>query len=317
MSQIDSLSLTLSAVCSADCVFCPRPHARKHEPPFMPLDLVGKILDESAVYDIVSIDVGENGDSFLNPQALEILRLIRSKSRAMVRMFTNFRSFKPDLIDAVLQEGLLDKVITNIDGATPEAYRAVKGLELDRVEPNIHHFLARKEALRSPTEFRIQALTLHHYVDTVRRVLDRDPVHVPDHLVDSIDDFDQIVERWRSHGVVPERSVVTLWVESQNPVRERTSVRQIARGIQRRVFPKPCRMFDKIERGLFIAPSGQVYLCCADFEFEITLGNLRQQTVREVVESGRRRDILKALARREFHKIGGPCKNPEMCRIYL
>ncbi len=317
MNQIDSLSLTLSAVCSADCVFCPRPHARKHQPPFMPPDLVGKILDESAVYDIVSIDVGENGDSFLNPQVLEILRLIRSKSQAMVRMFTNFRTFKPDLIDAVLQEGLLDKVITNIDGATPEAYRAVKGLELERVEPNIQHFLARKEALRSPTEFRIQALTLHHYVDTVRRVLGRDPIHVPDHLVDSIDDFDQIVERWRSRGVVPERSVVTLWVEGQDPGRERTSLRQVARRIQRRVFPRSCRMLDKIERGLFVAPSGQVYLCCADFEFEIILGDLRQQTVREVVESERRREILKALTRSEFHKIGGPCNTPEMCRIYL
>ena len=318
MMRIDSLYFTLSAVCSANCVFCPRPHARNNEqPPFISPDLVEKVLQEAAIYDIASIDVGENGDSFLNPQVLDILRLIRSKSRAVIRMFTNFRNFTPDLIDSVLEEDLLDKVITNIDGATPEAYRAIKGLDLDRVEPNIRYFLTRRDFLRSPVEFRIQVLTLRHYVDTVRRVLDRDPIHVPDHLVDSADDFEQIVERWRTHGAVPERSVVTLWAEGQNPARDRSSIRKSGRRLWRRVLPKPCRMLDKIERGLFVAPSGEVYLCCADFDFEIILGDLKKQTVREIVESKRRREILRALARREFHKIGGPCKNPELCRIYL
>lgn len=282
----------------------------------MPPDLVARILDESSVYNIVSIDVGENGDAFLNPEVLEILRLIRSKSRATVRMFTNFRNFEPALIDAVLSEGLLDKVITNIDGATPEAYRDVKGLDFDRVERNILHFLARKEELESPVQFRIQALTLNHYVSTVRRVLDGDPVHVPGHLVDTVDDFEEIVARWRPHGIVPERSIVTLWAEDPDTRAPRGSIRHAMHRARRRLLPKPCRMLEAIRKGLFIAPSGQVYLCCADFNCETILGDLTRQSVPEVVESSRRRDVLKKLERREFDDIGGPCRNPELCRIY-
>jgi len=312
MNQIDSLGLSLSMVCSADCVFCPRPHARKQETPFMPPELVSRILDESVVYNIVSIDVGENGDAFLNPNVLQILRLIRSKSRATVRMFTNFRSFEPALIDAVLSEGLLDKVITNIDGGTPDAYHDVKGLDFGRVERNILHFLAKKEDLQSPIQFRIQALTLNHYVSTVRRILDRDPVHVPGHLVDTVDDFEAIVAYWRPRGVVPERSIVTLWAEGCDTQPARGAIRRAVHHARSRFLPKPCRMLEAIKKGLFIAPSGQVYLCCADFNCETILGDLTRQSVREVVESSRRRDMLKKLERREFDAIGGPCRNPEL-----
>jgi hypothetical protein len=316
MNSIDSLGLSLSMVCGASCVFCPRPNTGRNETPFMSPELVEKILDESEVYGIASIDVGENGDAFLNPDALEILRLIRSKSTAALRMFTNFRSFRPGLIDTVLEEGLLDTVVTNIDGATPEAYRAVKGLELDRVEGNILHFLARKEALESPVQFRIQALTLNHYVTTVRRVLGRDPTHVPEELVESADDFEEIVARWREHGVFPERSIVTLWAEDATTPTEGVSLGRAAHRLRRQLFPKPCRMLEKIERGLFVAASGQVYLCCADFDCEIVLGDLNRQTVREVVESEKRKDILTALRKRRFHEIGGPCSHPELCRVY-
>jgi len=316
MNRIDSLGLSLSMVCSASCVFCPRPRAGKHETPFMSAALVGKILDEASIYEISSIDVGENGDSFLNPEVLEILRLVRAKSTAAVRMFTNFRSFEPEVIDAVLEEGLLDTVVTNIDAASPERYRAVKGLDLGLVEQNILHFLSRKEALGSPVVFRIQSLTMNHYVATVRRVLGRDPAHVPDELVETADDFDEIVARWRSRGVVPERSVVTLWAENASAEPQRGAISHAARRLQRRIFPKACRMLEKIRNGLFVAPSGRVYLCCADFDCEIVLGDLTRQTVREVVESDRRRDLITALEKRQFDTIGGPCRNPELCRIY-
>lgn len=314
--MIENLGLSLSMVCSADCVYCPRPHARRSETPFMNLKLVDKILTESKVYHIRSIDVGENGDAFLNPEIIPILRLIRSKSNAVIRMFTNFRNFGPELIDAVLGERLLDKVITNIDGATPEAYSNIKGLRLGRVEENILRFLARNKELESPVQFRIQALTLNHYVSTVRRVLGRNPTHVPEHLLDTADDFEAIVARWRPRGIVPVRSVVTLWAENPEPETNWGLFQRTVRRVRRRLRPKPCRMLATIRRGFLVAPSGKVYLCCADFNCELVIGDLTRQSVQEVVQSDIRRELIAKLERREFDSVGGPCRTSELCRIY-
>ena len=281
----------------------------------MPLDLVRKVLCESAAYPIESIDVGESGDAFLNDAAVDILRHIRSASDASIRIFTNFQNFTPDRIDLVLSENLLDKVVTNIDGATPETYRAVKGLDLARAERHILHFLRRRRELESPVDFRIQCLTLHRYVTEVRRRLGRDPLYVPAHWLEVDDDFEAIVAQWVPRGVTPTRSFVVLWGEARAAgVKAERSWREARLGLRQRLLPRPCRLLERLERSLFVAASGKVYLCCADFNFELILGDLHRETVPQIVEGAQRRERLDAVRRRAYRRVGGPCLNSHLCR---
>lgn len=278
--------------------------------------LAEKVLEESDVYQISSIDAGENGDSFLNPEVIRILRLIRSKAKAEIRLFTNFANFTPPIIDTVLEERLLDKVATNIDGADKSAYGAAKGLDLETVESNIRYFLKRNNELNNPVMFKMQCLTLNHYTGTVQRVLGRPPRHLPPEWLDKSDDFDEIVKKWEPFGVTPQRSVVTLWAEGSPDDKRRTGFGEaVVRG-RTRIFPKPCRMLDRIRESIFILPSGQVYLCCADFNFELIVGDLRRQTLKEIVEGEKRKELIEYLSKKMFGKIGGPCLRPELCRIY-
>jgi Iron-sulfur cluster-binding domain len=297
-------------------VYCPRPRSRRAEKIFMSPDLAKKIIDESDGYNISSIETGENGDSFLNPEIIPILRLIRQKTGATIRMFTNFENFTPAIIDTVLEEGLLDKVVTNIDGADHVTYGVVKGLDLNTVESNIHYFLEKNNRLENPIQFKIQCLTISHYVQTVQRVLGRPPLHVPRKWRNQRDDFDDIVKKWKPLGVTPQRSVVTLWDEKSTNKKSTSSLKEIIVRGKNRIFPKPCRMLDQIRKSLFILPSGQVYLCCADFNFELIIGDLQKQTVQEIVEGKKREELIKHLAKKSFEKIGGPCLRPDLCRIY-
>jgi hypothetical protein len=278
--------------------------------------IVDKVIDEASGYDITSIDVGESGDSFLNPQVINILRSIRSRFHGPVRMFTNFQTFTPDKIDAVLEEGLLDRVIANVDGANPDTYRAVKGLDLKTVESNILYFLKRKEELNRSIYFRVQSLTLHHYASTVRRVLGRAPLHVPEELLDVEDDFEDIVAQWKPRGIIPQRSIVTLWAEAASTNEGAANMRNLSLPPLRRIFPKPCRLLDRIKDSFFVMPAGEVYLCCADFDFELIIGDVTTQTVEEIVKGERRRKMITALSRRRFDEIGGPCLRSDLCRIY-
>ena len=280
----------------------------------MPLDLVRKIIAESSGYGISQVDVGETGDAFMNPEAIEILRYIRSHTTAVTRVFTNFHTFSPEKIDAVLAENLLDKVVTNIDGATPETYRAVKGLDLETVEKHIDYFIRRKKELKSPVYFRIQALTLHSYVQTVRRVLGRDPLHVKKEWLETPDDFEAIEEKWGAREVLTIKSpVITLWAEKAGPAPSHLTWRERIKNVIR---PKSCRLLHRLKQTLHVAPGGKVFLCCADFNFEIIAGDLAGQTVKEVVESGKRRELLKLVAEKRFSEIGGPCLSFPLCQLY-
>jgi MoaA/NifB/PqqE/SkfB family radical SAM enzyme len=286
------------------------------KPLFMVPEIVEKVLVESAQYPITIIDVGESGDAFLNPQALDILRLIRKHSDTTIRMFTNFQTFTPEKIDAVVGERLLDKVIVNIDGASPETYRIVKGLHLERIEKHIHHFLDMKGELNSDVELRIQSLTLNKYVRTVNRVLGRNPLHVNSKHVSMPEDFEDIKQKWAQWGVTPVKSFVTLWAEEGEGYSEPKPWPMKLKDVYRKYIPAPCRMLPRIKESFFVAPSGEIYLCCADFAFEQIIGDVRTQKVCEIVESDKRREMIEALRRRDFNKLGGPCLHSELCRAY-
>jgi sulfatase maturation enzyme AslB (radical SAM superfamily) len=286
------------------------------KPLFIKPEIVEKVLIESAQYPITVIDVGESGDAFLNPQALDILRLIRKYSDNTVRMFTNFQTFTPRKIDAVVNERLLDKVIVNIDGASPETYRIVKGLQLERIENHIRYFLKAKEESDSDIELRIQSLTLNKYVRTVKRVLGRDPMHVDSKYLSIPDDFEDIEQKWERWGVAPVKSFVTLWAEDGEGCNGQKLWPLRLKTFYKKYFPAPCRMVPRIKESFFVAPSGEVYLCCADFAFEQIIGDVRTQKVCEIVEGEKRREMIEALQRRNYSKLGGPCLHSELCRAY-
>ena len=279
----------------------------------MPLEVVEKVIDGSRNYDLRLIDVGETGDAFMNPSAIGILRFLRANTSAPIRIFTNFQTFTPDKIDIVIEENLIDKVITNIDGASQETYRATKGLELKTIERHIDYFIEKKNKPQSRVYFRIQSLTLNHYVRTVRRVLGRRPLHVEEELLSIPDDFELIVEKWRAKGVTPVRSPVTLWAEKSSQPPPHLTLKQT---LKKALRPKGCRLFPRISDSLFISPEGKVYLCCGDFGFELILGDVNRESIEGIVQGERRKDILDKLKAGRFSDIGGPCFYSDLCQLY-
>ncbi len=150
-----SINLCLSSACRANCIFCPADRGKNISQKHMPLDIFYKIVDEMAspefrkVQEVWRMEISENGDCFLNPDILVILRYIKKNLPWItVECYTNFQVFTPPLIDVVLKEGLVGSLFTNVDGLE-NSYPLVKGLPFEPMIENFSYFLQRRAELGS------------------------------------------------------------------------------------------------------------------------------------------------------------------------
>ena len=195
-----SVNLSLSSSCGADCVFCPDDRGRRIAAKNMPLDAAAKIIDEAATpsfrgkYQTASFHIGENGDCFINRDAIDVLRHIKRKAPDMaVFVWTDLQTFTPEKMEIVVSERLLSTVGLNIDGATNDTFAAVKRLDMEYVREYLPFFIALQEKHQVKMPLFIISLTMRHYVDAVRSHLGRNPFRIRDEaLLDTKDDFEEV-----------------------------------------------------------------------------------------------------------------------------
>lgn len=64
----------------------------------------------------------------------------------------------------------------------------------------------------------------------------------------------------------------------------------------------------------FIAPNGDWYFCCVDPDQSLLLGNLYEQTIDEIYNGDKRKDLLQKLLEKKFEEIGHPCNRVDCCQ---
>ena len=322
---MNSLNFSLSTRCPANCVFCPSDRGGSVKD--MSIDLVDKLVRElrdstsTDVRHITSSSLGENGESLMNPDWLRITRLIRhSLPNLHIRLFTNALLLTREVSEAIVQEGLVSVLTTNMDGFDEESYQSVKGIPYQTVKRNILGFLDTR-ARRGKTSplLNIQAITRSSYVDAVASVFGKPPVKMSrDAPAPQPDDrYDRIRAEWESApGWFSKGAYGDLFIplgQTSNGVSgwaERSMV-DPAEDMSR----YECPFLFRAENDVFVAPNGDWYVCCMDAKQEGVFGNLCQSTIREVCESDRRRMFLEALRQRRFRDLGPPCNTVKACAL--
>jgi MoaA/NifB/PqqE/SkfB family radical SAM enzyme len=282
----------------------------------LPYDYAQIIIDETASPDFLSrhklgkFEVGENGDSFINPDFIDVLRYIRKKhDKITISLFTNFFRFTREIAKVICHERLVDVITTNIDGHDAESYKAVKGINYGTVEQNILDFIEVRKHSDFKPRLRMQAITMADYVNKVMSKLGKPPLALPKDVdrTKLVDDFEEIrtiwVPRLDASLDVFSRSPVFLWAEraqiDTNP---------------KRVVNFFCPLLERVKHEAFISPDGNWYVCCYDSRYDIKFGNVVETSIQEVFDSERRASIIKALEERRFHDIGYPCTTVEACQ---
>jgi hypothetical protein len=309
-----SINLSLSSACGADCIFCPSDRGARIAAKNMPFKVAQKIIDEVSEpefiskYGLQSFEVGENGDCFINRDAIEILRHIKRKCpHAIVHVWTDLQFFTPEKMEIVVREQLLSAIGLNVDGATERSFSAVKRLSQQYAREQLPLFTELRERYGVRIPLTLISLTMRHYVDAVRTRFGRDPLRVNDpEVLEIADDFAE-VEAMVRPMLAPydsfARSSVMFWAE--RPAVAPASVDYGA---------YDCPQMRRVSEEAFIAPDGTWYACCLDSNNQLGLGNVYETSVDAVAQGEPRRRLVRLLKARRFGDIGGPCATVSCCK---
>ena len=313
--MLTQLNLSLSSACTANCIFCPLDRGQRLNPKIMSFQTIRKIIDEitsesfKKQHNIKVMQLGENGDCFLNPDFIKICRYIKKKIPSIrLEIFTNFANFTPEISKIVIEEGLIDSVWCNIDGKNGQNYYYAKGLDLKNTMTNLIAFINKRNFFdpNSTLRLNVTILTLHNYIHKIKKVFNFWPTKLRNlELVNIPDDYEDIKK-----FIIPllkpgldgyGRQRIFAWAE-----REKIKGLNFSQNY-------PCPMYKFFHYMAFISPDGSWYPCCLDSNAEITFGNIYKISINDMYFSEKRKIFLERLRNKEYNKIGGPCETVIAC----
>ncbi len=169
---IPIVELHFSNRCTGTCVICSDSHGYDSFPYCTP-DVFEHIVQNLFTIDFGVIQVGGDGDSFLNPYFFDALRLLRKEFPGKtLTLFTNGFMLTPDRSDIILKERLLDNIETRIDTINPVLFKQSTGLDFNIVSSNIAYFMSKN---KSNIKTHIIYFPLFLYEECVREFLGKEP----------------------------------------------------------------------------------------------------------------------------------------------
>lgn len=314
--MLKSINLSLSSACGCDCIYCPSDRGRRIEQKFMPFEVVKKIIDEVSSKDfqekhsVKRIEVGENGDAFLNKDLLKILRYIKFKlPYVRIEIATNFQHFTKEKTQIILNEKLIDVFRANVDGSDEENYYNVRRIDFKIVKKNILDFLEIRQKLENKAPLWICILTLNNYIRTIRKNFGFYPLKLKDYRLKSVSDDSLIIKKqWkRILDSKIDRIIIYFylfaWAERDQVVWGKINYKEYS-----------CPNLPRIKEEAFIAPDGTWYACCYDSNCELVLGNAVEDSIDNIYSSKNRLAFIEKLEKKEFIEAGGPCRRVNCCQ---
>jgi len=285
------LNLSLSLLCPSGCIFC-AVRGPRIVPKIMPEDLFRKILQEARDHHFQgSFSLSQNGEALTHPKFKNFFALLRAEfPKNEIILFSNMILMNEENAGFVLGKGL-DYLHFNFDGATPQTYDYIKrNGRFEQARQNILNFFRIRDQLKARCRIGIG------YVTAAR--------------------FSKEIEG--KEGLMPDdeaqiRQLLEPLLRKGDGIHPDLIGLEKYQGILNRRKREPCDLFDRVLREMFIAPNGQVYICCSDFGVTSNLGNVNQQTIRHIWSSESRKAILRDL----FKVRVSSKKTPEVCRTCI
>lgn len=304
--SIESLNLAFSNKCPAKCVFCPSERGT-FDHNFMKPDLVQKLMKEissnSFPWEVKTIQIGENGDALTSPYFFQNILIIRIHfPNAHINLTTNLFCLKKEQARVILK--LLDSMQLNIDGHDDETYEAQKGISYETVMKKFRMFMLLRKRLNPEFPVGVNVLPLSVYYDRVIQKFGQEPLQAPEYIPSS--SYDQVKtsleqEEWITEDVFIRKSPTFFWAERRMDIDFDLSKYQ-------------CPQLPRVEKEVFISPSGWWYPCCLDSNNDQRYGNISEKSLIDIHNSTERLNFIDRLKEKEFEKIGFPCNRVPFCQ---
>ncbi|MBB4079910.1 glycosyltransferase involved in cell wall biosynthesis/MoaA/NifB/PqqE/SkfB family radical SAM enzyme [Lewinella aquimaris] len=253
------IQIQTSTLCNATCVMCPYPEVSKEYPVGrMEEKLYRKIIEECANEPgLRRIEPFLMNEAFIDKRVPEWIKLAKDKvPHAAVTVTTNGTPLVPSVTDRLIASGI-DAIWFSFNGAKPETYEKIMGIPYEKVMHNIEYLLAHK-----PDHLQV-------YVNMIETEL-------------MADEIAENIENWRRLGVQAGSSPL---------VNRGGNVTNFSELNYQAISEVPVRSCELVYYKMYILYNGDCILCCMDWRRSVVLGNVYEQSIREIWNGPAYREI--------------------------
>ncbi|MCB0344578.1 MAG: radical SAM protein [Bdellovibrionales bacterium] len=272
------LNIEPTLACNLSCYMCPAHNeesrdANMRKAGMMSWELYTKIIDECAAEGPIKVlNMHKDGESLLHPRFVDMLVYAREKKAAEIIHFNTNLTFKDQsIIDRIYDSGV-DDITLSVDAVTAEGFIKVKGKDMyDRVVSNVHAFFDKR----------------------AKRNLDGPFIRVK---MLGTDENSEELEEFKK-----------IWEDIADEVQVQ-KIHNFAGGLTfiRKINPDryPCAF---LFYSTAINWDGTVSICHRDFKGEDIMGDVNENTLKEVYTNEKYQAYLQ-------HHIKGCADNIPLCR---
>lgn len=244
------LNLEIVSSCNLRCIHCPSHSPNRTTKPrkfgIMDPVLFAKAMDEIDQHGKRRISLHKDGEPLMHPKIREILSRVKKHHDHELYLTTNGQLLSEEIGQAIL-DAKVDILNLSLGAASPELYQKIRGGQYDKVLRNIHHFLSLRQISTWKPKVLVQIINLQ----------DLDMHAEISAFRDYWKDFDVEIQVWdelswgtkRLHTVNYRYPCFSLW-ESFN-----------------------------------LNSDGQVTVCCMDWKQSMCIGDLHEQSIKDIWQS--------------------------------
>lgn len=274
-----TLAIDPSNLCNFKCEFCAiqsKDEQLSFRKQFMDKTLFMKIIDDLQEFPekLKVLRINGQGEPLLNTDLPEMIRYVKEKQVAdFVEIITNGSRLCPELNQKLIDSGL-DRIRISIEALSAKGYAEIAGAKI-----NFDDFLANIKDLhdRSGDKCEIYCKIVDVAVPT-----DEDKKKF-------YEIFEDICDRFFIDNVIP------LWSDFEE-INEKMAKGNIGVHGQKIQNVKVCPYSFY---SLIINPDGEVTVCCADWKRKLVVGDLKEQSLKEIWNGEKLRGFWLAMLKGE------------------
>ncbi|WP_425403016.1 radical SAM/SPASM domain-containing protein [Hwanghaeella sp.] len=279
------ISIEINNSCNHMCFFCPNPTMTRTRAVMKP-DLVHTVMKDAAANGIKEISFYSTGEPFLNKQLPSFVKAAKDLGFTYVYLSSNGGRPVSPRLEAALDAGL-DSIKFSVNAGDRETYELVHGHDdfeevINNIERCAEYRRTKNPKLRLFVSF-VETEQNKHTFDTLKERVG--------HLVDEVVRYPFIVIGTPLHKSADRNGTPRPYVSYEHVDRS------IPLNRQRTALP--CY---QLWSYLNVSLEGYLLACCSDFNADLVVGNLNDQTLMEAWHS----DEFKELRQRHLdRKIKG------------
>lgn len=228
-------------ICNSKCIMCPRDSMTRAQGVMSDV-VFNNIIDQCAEFGIGYINLHNFGEPLIDKDLANKISYAKNKKIKKVTTNTNASLLEPEVSRSLIESGL-DELFVSIDAAKKDTYEKVRvGLNYDKLLDNLINFLSVRKEISGKTKIIVSFVNF-----------DQDSKEVKD-----------FINFWKNKADYVSVSYAHNWVGSKKDALDTMRLNY------------PCRL---LFSDLTIAWNGDYILCCADYNSEVVLGNIKNDSL--------------------------------------